>query len=124
MRRRSNARAQPLHRRWRSNFARHNGNVDAAGNPTIANDKDWEMFIVAWPCEIRAVSGGMKLRGGRQVSADATHILYGEIHGANDLLPEDRAILSDGRIFEVIYTADETGFERERVVEIKVADSA
>ena len=98
-------------------FERHNGAVDAAGNPTYHIDTDWTPIQSAWPVEFTATSGSEDARG-RQVTAETTHVIYGEYYGAGDVTPLDRCKIN-GLAFGIVSINDPDGLQMEKRAELK-----
>ena len=95
----------------------HNGNQDAAGQPTYSNDADWSPVVIGWPVELVSVRGGETLRG-RQVSADTSHVLFGEYYGGNGVSPEQRCVIN-GESYNVVSAMDLDGTHTELRVELR-----
>lgn len=97
-------------------FERHNGESDAAGNPNYA-DQNWSPIRAGWPCEFTATSGSEDTRG-RQVTAETTHVIYGEYFGATDVTPLDRCKVN-GETFGIVDIDDADGLQMEKRAELK-----
>jgi len=97
-------------------FEKHNGNVDDYGMPTYTIDVDWDR-VVSWPCEFLSAKGGEFLRG-RQVSAEASHVLYGDFSAVRDVT-QDMRIKVRGLTLGIIDVSDLFGDMREMVIDAK-----
>ena len=100
-------------------FIKHNGNVDADGNPTYTNEADWIPEVANWPVEVIGARGAEVIRG-RAVAAETTHVLFGEFFGGEGIEATHICLLSghDQR-FGVVSSLDQSGDRRERRVEIR-----
>ena len=98
-------------------FLRHNGNVDASGNPTYSTPDDWYLVARGWPAEVLNTSGGEVIRG-RQVTAETTHVLYGEWSYVQEISPRDR-ITFNGVTLEIVSVTDPEGLRYEMRIEAK-----
>ncbi len=110
-------------RRHRAKFEQHDGGVDEHGNPTYTSDNDWDAVVTSWPCELKAVTEGEQLRG-KQVSADTTHVLFGEYGGARDVETDMRAVVTSTTTgltttYEIVSVLDLDGEGRELRIELK-----
>ena len=103
-------------------FERHNGNQDAAGQPTYSVERDWITEVPRWPCSLRAVRGGEVIRGG-QVAATTTHVLFGEYYGALGVTQQMRCFVND-KLFHVVAVEDKYGLNNELRIELRESDSA
>ena len=88
-------------------FTRHNGTVDAAGNPTYSVANDWLPINAGWPCERVAVTGGETLRG-RQVTAETTHVLFGWWNSVKDITAADQVQIA-GLTYSIVSVLDADG---------------
>ena len=104
-------------RQHRATFSQHDGTVDTHGNPTYATSDDWDAVVSDWPVEMLATSGGERLRG-RQVTAETTHVLFGEYYGGNSITTDMRAVINSV-IYHVVSVLDENGDSRNLRVELK-----
>lgn len=104
-------------RRHRATFQQHDGTQDTHGNPTYPTTGDWDAVVTDWPCEMVAVNGGEQLRG-RQVTSNATHVLFGEYHGADTVTTDMRCVV-DSVTYQIVSTLDMDGENRELRVELK-----
>ena len=105
------------YRRYTATAKQHNGKQDEAGQPTYGTESDWTPIVSGWPVELIGVTGGERIRG-RQVAAEATHVIYGEYYGGQGITPEARCVV-DGRTFNVVNVLDMDGDHRELRVELK-----
>ncbi len=105
-------------RQHRVRFERHNGNVDAMGNPTYSVADDWNLLPQIWPCELLTASAGEVLRG-RQVTAETSNVLIGEFFGAQGIEATDRVILSDGQRMAINGIMDQDGKQNEARIEAR-----
>lgn len=109
-------------RRHRATAKQHNGTVDAHGVPTYTTSNDWTEVVTQWPVEVRSVAGGEVLRG-RQVSAETTHVMFGEFHGGKSITPDMKVEVYDPATsstitYGVIAAYDMDGDSRELRVEL------
>ena len=89
-------------------FKRHIGTLDDYGNPTYQKAEDWtDTGPGSWPCELLGTAGGETLRG-RQVTAEATHVMYGWKIPAGSVRPTDRVVVGQ-QTFEVVAVMDPDG---------------
>lgn len=92
-------------------FTRHSGSVDAVGNPTYSDPEQWAKIGATWPCELMSTTAGETLRG-RQVTAEATHVLYGANITKWGVMPKDRVTVAGMRLEIVaVLDSDGRGFE-------------
>ncbi len=103
-------------RRDNAVFEKHNGNTDDYGTPTYTIDSDWDR-VLSWPCQFAGAKGGEFLRG-RQISAESTHILYGDYSAVRDVSPDMR-IKVRGLTLGILDVTDLFGDMREMVVDAK-----
>lgn len=105
-------------RRHQADFEQHDGTIGTHGNPTYKTSGDWDTIVSAWPCELLTTKGGESLRG-RQVTADTTHVLFGEYQGATSVTTDMRAVI-DGTTYDVVSVYDPDGDGREMRVELRI----
>lgn len=109
-------------RRHIATFQQHDGTVDSHGHPTLGTSADWDDFISGWPCELLTGSGGERLRG-RQVTAETTHVLFGEYFGAEGVTAKMRVLIDDPTgtsvTYQVVSAYDPDGDGREMRVELR-----
>lgn len=104
-------------RRYLASFWQHNGSRDPLNQPTYSTATDWEPVISGWPCELIATNGGEVLRG-RQVTAETTHVLFGEFFGAAGVKAQHRCQI-DGTFYNVVAAYDADGTRMEQRIEVK-----
>lgn len=104
-------------RRYSATFEQHNGNQDSSGNPTYPVAADWSPTVAGWPVEFAGTSGTETPRGG-QVSAETTHLIFGEYYGGEGISPLQRCYV-DGRQFGVVSVLDVDGDHMEKRVELQ-----
>ena len=104
-------------RRWNAQFYRHNGNQDDTGNPTYSVPADWDPISTGWPCEFIATTGGETVRG-RQTTAEATYVLFGEFYGASGILASDRCEINGSR-FGIVAVDDSDEMQMEHRIELR-----
>lgn len=95
----------------------HNGNQDANGLPTYGVDGDWRPVITGWMVQLLAVNGGEQIRG-RQVTAETSHVIFGQYSGGVGILPEHRVTIN-GTTYNVVSAMDMDGDQMELRVELK-----
>ena len=104
-------------RRYRADVKQHDGTVDLHGQPsTLATA--WTTVVAQWPCEVLTTAGGEILRG-KQVSAQTTHVFYGDFVGGDEVTP-DMKVTVNGVDYHVLSALDMDGQRREIRVEAKV----
>lgn len=108
-------------RRHMATFQQHDGTTDAHGHPTYFTEADWDN-VLQWPCEVTTAHGGEVLRG-RQVTAETTHVLFGEYFSAEGVTAAMRCKIpsDDGTMvtYDVVSAYDPDGLSRELRVELK-----
>ena len=101
-------------RRYRANVEKHNGSVDAHGQP-LTTDAAWDTVIANWPCEVVTTNASEDSTGGGTIMA------Y-EIHGTyiteSTVAPNMRMII-DGNTYDVVAAYDPDGRKRHLKVEAK-----
>lgn len=105
-------------RRHTAQVQEHNGTVDGTGNPTYGTPGDWDTVIAAWPCELLTTAGGETVRG-KQVTAQTTHVLFGEYFGASGVSANMRIIVN-GQTMSLVSAYDPNGDQSEMRVEAKI----
>ena len=105
------------YRRHSASFFEHNGTTDDLNQRTYDNDNDWLPVVVNWPVELVGVSGGEVLRG-RQVSAESTHVLFGEAFGGAGIEPTNRCVIA-GTTYGITSVIEPDGDNMELRVELK-----
>jgi len=105
-------------RRYVATFYEHNGTIDESGHPTYSVDTDWLAVVVNWPVEVLGTGGGETVRG-LQVTAETTHLLYGEYHGGDGIKATQRCVIDGEQRYNVVSELDPDGFKMERRVELK-----
>ena len=108
-------------RKYQATFSSHNGKQDTAGQYTYGVSDDWVPVVVGWPVEMVATGGGETLRG-RQVTAQTTHVLFGEAFGGEGINAEHRCQIEVNGVtqtFGVVSVLDMDGLDMERRVELK-----
>jgi SPP1 family predicted phage head-tail adaptor len=103
-------------RRDNAQIQKHNGKVDDYGQPTYKVEADWET-VVRWPCQFMSTSGGEFLRG-RQVTAQSTHVLYGDYAAVRDVTPDMRVKIR-GQVLGILDVSDLFGDQREMSIDAK-----
>ena len=99
-------------------FQRHDGTLDEYGQPTYDNPDDWDTIVPLWYCELMGAKGGETVRG-RQVTALASYVLYGDWPEVSGVVASDR-ILVDGLTLGILDVTDTTGRQMEMVIDAKV----
>lgn len=106
-------------RRYTATFSQHNGKRDSHGNPTVDIPTDWTPVLAGWPCEKLTTRGGETVRG-KQVTAQTTHVLFGEFFGANGVNAEMRVMIPGEPNMSVVAAYDPEGTQTEIRIEAKV----
>lgn len=104
-------------RRHLAHVRKHNGELDAHGNPDYADAGNWDTVIPDWPVELITTTGGETVRG-KQVTAQTTHVFYGEYQGGSGV-KADMRVEVDGIQYSVVSALDLDGDRREIRVEAK-----
>ena len=104
-------------RRHLATFYRHNGSVDAYGQPTYSDDSQWTVLSQGWPCELTTTVGGEVLRS-RMVTEKTTHVAFGEFYGTDDITVEDRCVIG-GVKYGITNISDPDGINMEVRVELR-----
>ena len=110
-------------RRHRCTFKQHDGTVDTHGNPTYTTTGDWDAVVSSWPCELLTARGMEKIRG-REVTAETTHVLFGDFAAAQSVAADMQAVVTNTTTgvtttYEVVSVLDIEGDGREIRVELK-----
>lgn len=104
-------------RRHIATFHRHDGSVDAYGQPTYNDDSTWSVLTQGWPCELTTTVGGEVLRG-RMVNEMTTNVAFGEFYGTGDITVEDRCVIA-GVKYGITCVADPDGINMEVRIELR-----
>lgn len=117
----SKKRGRTGYRRHQATFVEHNGTTDENGQPTFGTESDWVPVVASWPVELVSVGGGETVRG-PQVTAETTHVLYGEYFGGVGINAEQRCTVEiNGALltYNVIAARDLRGISEELRVDVK-----
>lgn len=112
-----NRRQRIGNRRHSLDAKQHDGTTDSLGTPTYHVAGDWDTVTSGWPVEMLVVSGGETLRG-RQVTAQTTHVFYGEYYGGKDI-EADMKVVVENVEYDVVTAYDPWGDRQEFRVEAK-----
>lgn len=104
-------------RRHRATFLQHDGTQDGHGNPTYTTAGDWDTLIASWPCELLTTTGGEVLRG-KQVSAQTTHVLFGEYQGSSGITTSMKVTINNVE-YGIVAVYDMDGDSKETRVECR-----
>jgi len=104
-------------RRHTAVIQKHNGNTDDYSQPTYKVEADWDTVIKGWPCQFQTTSGGEFLRG-RQVTAQTTHVLWGDYSAVRNVTPDMRIKIS-GLVLGILDASDLFGDQREMSIDAK-----
>jgi SPP1 family predicted phage head-tail adaptor len=103
-------------RRDNALIQKHNGNADKYGQPTYKVEADWET-VIRWPCQFQSTSGGEFLRG-RQVTAQSTHVLWGDYAAVRNVTTDMRVKIR-GQVLGIINVDDLFGDQKEMSIDAK-----
>ena len=96
---------------------KHNGNKDTYGQPSLTVEADWET-VVRWPCQFQSTSGGEILRG-RQVTAQSTHVLWGDYMAVRNVETTYRIKIRNLTL-GIVDVSDLFGDQKEMSIDCKV----
>lgn len=101
-------------RRYKANIEKHNGTVDAHGQPSTASTA-WDAVVSGWPCEVRTTSANEDSTGGGTIMG---YEIYGSYISESTINPNMRMII-DGTTYEVVAAYDPDGRRRTLKIEAK-----
>ena len=101
-------------RRYRADVEKHNGTVDAHGQPVTSNTA-WTAVISDWPCEVLTKSANEDSTGGGTIM---NYEIFGSYVTEATVAPNMRMII-DGVTYEVVAAYDPDGRRRTLKVEAK-----
>lgn len=105
-------------RRYNATFLEFNGKQTETGFPDYTDPTNWVPVVANWPCELIGVGSGETVRG-RQVTAETTHVIFGEWFGGEGVKSGHRCRV-DGREMSVAGPPlDMDGMKLEMRIELK-----